>query len=112
MSSTTALDINNLFYINETPSSSSSSSSSNMTEVDPLRRLIHDVIAIGVSYFLTFLACDLIQFDYNIESAIKHLPLYVIGPYLFIFPRAWAKVKQFLKNEISKLLASIKSNIF
>ena len=111
MSSTTALDTNNLFYINNESSSSSSSSSSNMTEVDPLRRLIHDVLAIGVSYFLTFLACDLIQHDYDIESAIKHLPLYVIGPYMFIFPRAWGKVKEFLKNEISKLLASIKSNI-
>jgi len=109
MSFTTDSVTNNLFLINDIASPSSSAGSP--ASLDPLRRFIHDAVAIGVSYFLTFLACDFIQFDYNIKSAIEHLPLYILGPYLFIFPFAYKRLKSFLKKQIEKLIASIEGSI-
>lgn len=72
-------------------------------------RLIHDLVAIGVSYLFTFLFEDLMYYDWDLKRAAEHCWWFILGPAMFLFDVVDVELKKILKKIIDKIKSKIHS---
>ena len=76
---------------------------SNKQTIGILGRILTNVIALGVSYALSFIGCDLIFNHFSLQQSIKSAPWFLLGPFLWRWgtavPWLFEIVKNFLENK-------------
>lgn len=75
-----------------------------MTEVvlsyaaGPITKIIGDVVALGVSYVISFVGCDLMFNHFRIQQSLRSAYWFFLGPFLWKWGKAIPWVYELLKN--------------
>lgn len=74
-------------------------------------RILNDVIAGVLAYTLTFIGCDLIYNDFNLQQSIKSSYWFFLGPFLWRWGTAIPFILEILKNFVEGKWNSIKGKL-
>lgn len=83
----------------------------NRTTPGLLGRVLTDVIALGVSYLLSFIGCDLIFNHFRIQQSLKSAYWFLLGPFLWRWGTALPWLYKLLKNLLNGVWQSIEEDL-